>query len=455
MNTQHATPDADLKQGAFLSFMDLKAAAAEGEIRTLLAAIPDMQGRLQGKRLAVLPLFDRIGADAEAPVAEACAYLLATNIDMDPIDGFDLTGWADGFQDIRFRADWSTLRLLPYLPHTAVVLCDAVFADATPVAVAPRQMLRVQLERLADLGYGPQVGLESEFLLYKDGKPVTRHNMDYGLDHPPHLGDFFRHLEDALFDAGIPVEAVKTEGQPGQIEVTFPYGPALEACDNHVLYKQTVKHLAVRHGMLASFMAAPATGVGSGLHAHLSLLREGEPVFATTSPRDLPMEARHSIAGLLSAMPYLGPFYGPYVNSYKRYGAYSFAPQYMNWGIDNRGCAIRVTGHGNGTHLEGRLPGADANPYLAVAALLASIGHGLRDKPNPPPLHEGDAYTDRNSPPVPPDLPAALASFESSPLVRELFGEEVVRHYARAAEAAIGEHRRMVTDIELELLDRV
>ncbi|MEU9405139.1 glutamine synthetase family protein [Streptomyces sp. NPDC048281] len=455
MNTQHAAPDVGLKRGAFLSFMDLKEAATHGEIRTLLAAIPDMQGRLKGKRLAVLPLLDAIGTDAEAPVAEACAYILATNINMDPLTGFDLAGWDNGFPDIRARADWSTLRRLPYLPHTAVVLCDAVYADTTPVAVAPRQMLRVQLEHLAELGYEPEIGLESEFLLYKDDELVGAHNMDYSLDHLPYLGDFFRHLEDALFDVGIPVLAVKTEGQRGQIEITFPHGPALEACDHHVLYKQTVKHLAVRHGMLASFMAAPATGVGSGLHAHLSLLREGAPAFATTSPRDLPTEVmRHSIAGLLSAMPHLGPLYGPYINSYRRYGAYSFAPKYMNWGTDNRGCAIRVTGHGPGTHLEVRLAGADANPYLAVAALLASIGHGLRDKPNLPSIHLGDAYADTNSPPVPPDLQAALAAFESSALVRDLFGEDVVRHYARAAEAEVDEHRRQVTDIERAMLDR-
>ncbi|RPE39084.1 glutamine synthetase [Streptomyces sp. Ag109_O5-1] len=456
MNNQHAMPDADLERGAFSSFMDLKEAAEHGDIRTLLAAIPDMQGRLKGKRLAALPLLDEIDADANAPVAEACAYILATNINMDPLAGFDLTGWADGFRDIRARADWSTLRLLPYLPHTAVVLCDAVYADTAPVAIAPRQMLRAQLERLAELGYVPQVGLESEFLLYnRDGEPVMPHNMDYALDHPPHLSDFFRHLEDALFDAGIRVLAVKTEGQRGQIEVTFPYGPALEACDSYVLYKQTVKHLAVRHGMLASFMAAPATGVGSGLHAHLSLLREGEPAFATTSPRDLPTEAmRHSIAGLLAAMPHLALLYAPYPNSYKRYGAYSFAPKYMNWGIDNRGCAIRVTGHGQGTHLENRLPGADTNPYLGIAATIASIAYGLRDKPNLPPVSLGDAYTDQTSPSVPWDLSAALASFASSSLANDLFGQDVVRHYTRAAEAELAEHRRMVTDIERELLDR-
>lgn len=450
MGSQHTDQDHELSQLAGrISANALHAAVESQDITTVEVAVPDMMGRLKGKRLNALTFLDRIAIGRH--VSEACAYILATNVGMDPLGGFDLTGWDKGFQDLGMVADLDTLRVLPYLPGVALVHCDAVQPDGTPLEVAPRRMLRTQLDRLAELGFEARVGLESEFVLCDGLQPVAPHNLDYGLDHPPVLSDFLQYLEDCLPEVGVPVEATKTEGAPGQVEITFQYGPALAACDDYTVYRQTVRHLAKRHGLTATFMSAPFTGVGSGLHLHLSLWRDGKPAFAAASGEELPATMRHSIAGLLSKMPHLAPLYAPNPNSYKRYAtAHSFAPQYMNWGHDNRGCAVRVTGHGDGTHLEIRLPGADANPYSALAASLASIVHGLTEKLTPPDPCQHDAYADRQAPPVRRDLAEALSYFDGNNFAETALGAEVVRHYATAAENELAEHRRQVTDVERE-----
>ncbi|MGW7261090.1 glutamine synthetase family protein [Streptomyces sp. NPDC054834] len=438
-----------------ISLEELRAAVEQGTITTVMVAVPDMMGRLQGKRLAAGVFLDRVSADAR--VSEACAYILATNVNMDALPGFDLTGWEQGFKDIGTVADLATLRILPHLPGTALVHADAVHPDSTPVDVAPRHILNTQLEHLAELGFQARVGLESEFLLCQGLEPVVAHNLDYALDHPPLLADFFHHLQHALHAAGTPIEAVKTEGAAGQVEVTFPYGPALAACDAYTVYKHATRYVAQRHGLTASFMAAPFTGTSSGLHLHLSLWTSDDtPAYAAACETQMPDAMRHSIAGLLSAMPHLAPLYAPHPNSYKRYATpHSFAPQYMNWGYDNRGCAIRVTGHGDGMHLEIRLPGADANPYLALAASLAAIHHGLSEKLTPPPPCHGDPYRDRHALPVRRDLTEALTYFDGSNLAHHLLGLNVMRHYTQAAHTEITEHRRHVTDIErTRLFDR-
>ncbi|MFD7769844.1 glutamine synthetase family protein [Streptomyces sp. NPDC059787] len=429
-----------------VSLDELKGAVARGEITTVRLAVPDMQGRLKGKILNASVFLDRMLSKAEM-----CAYVLATDIDMTPLGGFDLTGWEQGYGDMGITADQNSIRLLPHQPGTALVLADAFHHDGKPVEVAPRRILRTQLARLAELGFEVRVGLESEFLLCKGLQPVVPHNLDYALTHPPLLTEFFRQVEDALRGAGTPVESIKTEGAPGQVEITFPYGPALEACDAYTVYKHTVRYLAQRQVLTASFMAAPFTGVGSGMHLHVSLWQNGTSAFATSSGTRLPEVMRYGIAGLLSGMPHLAPLYAPFPNSYKRHATpHSFAPQHMNWGYDNRGCAVRVTGHGDSTHLEVRLPGADANPYLALAASLAAITHGVTEKLTPPDPCLGDAYEDRQAPPVRRDLAEALAYFDGSTLAQSLLGDEVVRHYARAAQAEITEHSRQVTDVERE-----
>ncbi|MFE9099061.1 glutamine synthetase family protein [Streptomyces sp. NPDC007264] len=325
--------------------------------------------------------------------------------------------------------------------------------------MAPRYMLRRQLDHLAARGLRAKVGLETEFVLfqgthaeaeqsvYRGLRPIVTNNLDYSLDHPLPLDAFFRKLQAALAGAGLPVEAVKGEGSPGQIEVTFPYGDALQACDGHLVFKHAVRHTAERAAMAPTFMAAPSTGVASGCHVHLSLWRDDEPVFAEQDGR-LPELARRVIAGLLDALPDLAPLYAPSPNSYKRYQADSFAPTTFSWGRDNRTCAVRVVGHGDGLHLEVRLPGADANPYLALTAALAAAQHGIDHELEPPPPRTGSAYRATDDRPVPTTLHGALEAFQESKLASQLLSPGVIDHYSRAAEIELDVLRTQVTDIE-------
>ncbi|MFE2522188.1 glutamine synthetase family protein [Streptomyces mirabilis] len=447
-------------RSGLLSPDELRAAVHSGEITTVMLAVPDMMGRLKGKRLSASVFLDRMLSKAEA-----CAYILATDVDMTPLEGFDLTGWDDGYGDLSVIPSQDTIRVLPHLPGAALIHADVTDEDGELLEIAPRHMLRTQLDKLAALGLEVRVGLESEFVLYQGSplqahaaryralQPAAFHNLDYALDHPPALTDFFQHLEDALHGAGTPVESVKTEGAPGQLEITFPYRPAMTACDAYTVYKHAVRHIAQRRGMTPTFMAAPRTGTGSGLHLHLSLLNAADyrNAFAThPDEEELPATMQRAIAGLISAMPHLAPLYAPHPNSYKRYTPHSFAPTRFTWGYDNRSCAIRVTGHGTGRHLEVRLPGADANPYLALAAALAAIHHGLTTEPELPPHISGNAYQEADALPVPRDLVEALADFDDSKIAQNAFGAAVVRHYAYAAQHEIDAHRKRVTDTELE-----
>ncbi|MFD7003018.1 glutamine synthetase family protein [Streptomyces mirabilis] len=442
----------------FLSLDGLRAAVEVEEVATVMLAIPDMLGRLKGKRLNARVFLERMLSGAEA-----CAYLLATDVDMNPVPGYCLTGWDQGYGDLSVIPDESTIRVLSYLPGTVLVHADLAHPDGELVSVAPRHMLRVQLERLQARGLQVRAGWESEFVLYEGVapqahaaryrrlRPVSPHNLDYALDHPPQLSDFFQHLEDALHGAGTPTESVKTEGAPGQVEVTFPYGPALPACDSYTVYKHAVRHIAQRRGMTPTFMAAPAARVGSGLHLHLSLWSGERNAFAARfGETDLPETMRQSLAGLLSGLPHMAPLYAPTPNSYKRYNPHSFAPTHYTWGHDNRTCAVRITGHAEGRHLEIRLPGADANPYLTLAAALAAVHHGLTTEPELPPPTAGDAYQEADALPVPRDLVEALADFDDSKIAQNAFGAAAVRHYAHAAQHEIDAHRKRVTDIELE-----
>ncbi|MCW8095844.1 glutamine synthetase family protein [Streptomyces tauricus] len=450
----------------FLAPEELDRLVRDRQITTVMVAVPDIQGRLKGKRLDAQTFLDRL---PDGP--EMCRYVLATDLDMNPQPGYDLTGWHDGFGDLRVVPDRGTIRRLNYLPRTVLVHGDAVHPDGSPVEIAPRQILRRQIEKLAALGLKAKVGIESEFMLYRHTAaqarrrgyqgltPVSPHNLDYALDHPVALSGFFDHLHDALRAAGAPPEAIKTEGAPGQIEVTWPYedpyGDPLRACDAYTVHQHAVRQIAERHGMVPTFMAAPQTGVGSGMHLHVSLWHGDEPVFHTLRPSELPARLQHSIAGLIENLPYMGPLYAPTPNSYRRFRPHSFAPTNFSWGRDNRTCAVRVTGHGTHPHLENRVPGADANPYLALAATLASIAHGIRTEPKLPEPCTGDAYHATEPLPVPQTLDEALTDFANSQLAQEAFGSRVVEHYTRAGEIELAAVKDQVTDVELKRgLDR-
>ncbi len=427
----------------------------EGLIKTVLPVLPDMTTALRGKRLPANSVIDRLDGSSKAPtLMEACAYLFATDVDMTPSDAYPLSGWHSGFKDMTAVADLGAIRVLR--PGTVLVHCDAVQPDGQPVEEAPRRVLSRQLQRLADRhGLEVKVGLESEVVLHTRSRrrPIFEHNSDYALNHGRNLAEFFPRLERALDIAATPVESVKTEGAAGQIEVAFPYGPALRACDDYSVYKHLLREVASEHHMVPTFMAAPATGTGSGLHLHVSLWDQDDaPVFATDDPGKLPPTMEHTIAGLLTVLPELMPLLAPTPNSYRRYQPHSFAPTHFTWGIDNRTCAVRVTGHGRGIHLEVRIPGADANPYLALAAVCAAIEAGLRHEMIPPAARTGDSYHENSSKaatPIPRDIISATVAFENSAVARDAFGADVVRHYATAAHQEHGALEYLVPDTEI------
>ncbi|MFJ8795057.1 glutamine synthetase family protein [Streptomyces sp. NPDC102462] len=439
-----------------LSVTDLRNLVKGGAIDTVLLALPDLQGRLKGKRYDADHFLRRVAHHG----AEMCAYILATDAEMSPADGFALTSWEAGYQDLSVQPDLATLRVVPWLPRTAIVLGDAVHHDSTPIEVAPRQILHQQLARLSRHGLQAKAGIETEFTLYQGTyteaeragyqslRPMTTENLDYALDHAPDCDRFLRRLQRALTGAGMPVEAIKTEAGPGQIEVTFPYGPALTACDRHLLFKHAVRTLGTRAGLAPTFMAAPETGRANGLHLHVSLWSKAlSQLHAPDNEYELSQTGRNSIAGLLAGLPELGPLYAPNVNSYKRFTAGSFAPTTVRWGRDNRTCAIRVVGRGEGLHLEIRVPGADANPYLALSAVLAAIDHGITHQLPLGPAETGNAYAGGGTP-VPPTLTDALTAFQNSALAQSAFGTEIVEHYARLACLELAHHQSLVTDAE-------
>ncbi|WP_435211994.1 glutamine synthetase family protein [Streptomyces sp. bgisy034] len=438
------------------SLPELRNLVKAGAVDTVLLALPDLQGRMKGKRYDAGHFLKRVAHQG----AEVCAYTLATDVEMNPVDGFALTSWETGYQDLSVQPDLSTMSLVPWMPRTAVVLGDAVHHDGTPIEIAPRQILHQQLTRLARHGLHAKAGIETEFVLYQDSyaqaeqagyqglRPVTAENLDYALDHDPVSDRFLRRLQRALAGAGMPVEAIKTEAGPGQIEVTFPYGQALTACDRHLLFKHAVRTLGTRARLAPTFMAAPETGRANGLHLHVSLWSNGiNRLNVPDSDHELSPTGRHAIAGLLASLPDLGPFYAPNLNSYKRFTPGSFAPTLFTWGHDNRTCAVRVVGRGESLHLEIRVPGADANPYLAMAAVVAAIGYGIEHQIPLSPAQTGNTYRETGTP-VPPTLAHALTAFQDSPSARHAFGADVVGHYARLARLELDHHRLLVTDTE-------
>ncbi|MFE3024044.1 glutamine synthetase family protein, partial [Nocardia tengchongensis] len=376
---------------------------------------------------------------------------------------YEMSSWDTGYGDFVLRPDLTTLRLLPWLPGTALVLCDVEQVDThgnhgQPVPASPRQVLRAQLDRLAEHGLYAYVGTELEFLVfddtyesafrtgYRDLTPANQYNVDYSMLGTARIEPLLRRIRTEMSGAGMYVESAKGECNPGQHEIAFRYDEALVTCDNHSIYKTGAKEIAAQDGRSITFMAKYNEREGNSCHIHISLRdASGQPVFADGDGPGALM--RHFIAGQLDSLRELTYMLAPNINSYKRFQAGSFAPTALAWGRDNRTCALRVVGHGPSLRLENRIPGGDVNPYLAVAAVIAAGLHGIdRQLPLEPEFH-GNAYRS-NRPRVPHTLREAAHLFGESKVAQQAFGADVVRHYRNAAQVELDAYDAAVTDWE-------
>ncbi|WP_067829329.1 glutamine synthetase family protein [Actinomadura kijaniata] len=440
-----------------LSLDGLRAEAEAGRLDTVIIAITDMQGRLQGKRLSARFFLDEIAAHG----AEGCNYLLAVDVDMNTVDGYAMSSWDTGYGDFVMRPDLGTLRRVPWEEGAALVHADVAWEDGSDVAASPRQVLRRQLARLADRGWAAYVGTELEFVVYQDSyeeawrrayrdlTPANQYNVDYSLLGGARVEPLLRRIRNGMAGAGMYVESAKGECNLGQHEIAFRFAEALATCDNHTLYKTGAKQIAAQEGMSITFMAKPNEREGNSCHIHISLRDDdGRPVLAGDGPHGLSKIGEHFIAGQLACLRDFTLMYAPNINSYKRYQPGSFAPTAIRWGVDNRTCALRLVGHGPSLRIENRVPGGDVNPYLAVAALVASGLHGIDDEL---PLEEpfrGNAYA-AEAETVVGSLRDAAADWTSSALAGEAFGKEVVEHYANYARVELAAFDRAVTDWEM------
>ncbi|MEO8744129.1 MAG: glutamine synthetase family protein [Candidatus Dormiibacterota bacterium] len=434
-----------------LTLEALERAVAAHSIDTVVLALVDMEGRLVGKRLTARHFLET----AVSHGAESCEYLLATDVDMSPQQGYGLAGWNRGFGDFQLKPDFSTLRLVPWQQSTALVLADAYAESGAPIQVSPRQILRRQLERLSSLGVAAQVGTELEFMIfrgsyreawesgYRNLTKATPYSVDYALLDTTGIEPLVRRIRNSMEAAGMNVESSKGECNLGQHEINFRYGSGLAACDDHTIYKFGAREIAAQEGMAITFMAKFDQREGSSCHVHLSLAgKDGANAFA--ADREM---FDGFLAGQLACLREMTLLFAPQVNSYKRYVPGMFAPTAVAWGNDNRTCAMRVIGHGQSLHIENRLPGADVNPYLAVAAMIAAGLHGLDRKLPLEPATKGSAY-EGSHPRVPHSLQAARELFASSKAAREAFGDEVVDHYVHRADIEVAAFESSITDWE-------
>ncbi len=439
-----------------LTLDDLRADVESGAVDTVLLVMTDMQGRLAGKRLHAPFFVDEVAAHG----AEGCNYLLAVDVDMNTVQGFAMSSWETGYGDFVFRPDLSSLRRLPWLERTALVVADLEWIDGSPVAASPRQILRRQLDRLAERGWRANIGSELEFLLFRDSydearakryhdlTPANPYNVDYSILGTTMVEDVLRPIRLGMAGAGINVEDSKGECNFGQHEVNFRYSDALSMADNHSVYKNGAKEIAYMHGCALSFMAKYDEREGNSCHIHISLWDEKGSLSPDEEGHGRSRLFDHFIAGQLAATKELAYFFAPNVNSYKRYAWGSFAPTTLVWGVDNRTCGFRVVGHGAGLRLESRISGADVNPYIAFAAMIAAGLHGIDNELELEPAYPGNAYDAVDKPRLPGSLHEAVALLEGSAIARTAFGDDVVDHYLHYARTEQRAFEAAVTDWE-------
>lgn len=445
-----------------MTFDELKTQIEQGAIDTVLTCMVDMQGRLMGKRFHAESFLDI----ADGGETHCCNYLLATDLDMATPDGYASTSWSAGYGDYVMKPDLTTLRPVPWLEGTALVLCDILDHHThDPIPFAPRQVLKRQIERAKAMGFDPIMATELEFFLFqgthdaiarngfRDLQPISNYNEDYHIFQTSKEEPVMRPIRNHLRKMGIPVEGSKGEAEAGQEELNIKYAAALDTADYHTLAKHGIKEIAHQQGFAATFLPKwHHDRVGSAAHVHQSLWRDGQNAFYDPDdPLGKSAIMDHYMAGLLTYAADYTVFVAPYINSYKRFAKGTFAPTKIVWSVDNRTAAYRLCGDGTkGVRVECRTPGADMNPYLAMAAMLAAGLKGIEDRLSLPDAYAGDAYSDSDTAQyIPTTLRDARDALIASDMLRDAFGAETVAHYARAAEWEIDEFNRIVTDYEI------
>jgi glutamine synthetase len=437
-----------------LTLDQLRTDVESGAIDTVVVAFTDMQGRLLGKRVHAEFFLE----ESLEHGIEGCNYLLALEMEMDPVPGYELASWERGYGDFGIRVDPATLRRITWLEGTALVLGDVVWHDGSPVRPSPRQVLKAQVERAEALGLTPMFGTELEFYLlkdtyaeahakhYRDLRPSVPYVLDYHVLATTYDEPFIRQIRNGMHAAGIKVENSKGEAWPGQQEINFRFADAVTTADNHVVYKNGAKELAHLNGMSITFMAKPDhTWIGNSCHIHGSLWRGQEPAFTDDALFG------SWLAGWIEHARELAIFHAPNVNSYKRFAAGSWAPTTLAWGEDNRTCGFRIVGHGRSKRVETRIPGGDVNPYLALAALIAAGLDGVERELAPPPKIEGNAY-ESDADRFPSTLREAIAALEQGTFARGALGDDVVDHYLNYARTEQRLFDEVVTCYERERL---
>jgi glutamine synthetase len=439
-----------------LSLEELRAEVEAGTIDTVVTAFTDMQGRLFGKRIVGEYFLDEVVSHG----VEGCDYLLALDMEMEPLPGYEMANWEEGYGDFAIVPDMSTLRRIPWLDRTALVLCDVANHDGSPVVASPRQVLIAQYERARGMGYTPMFASELEFYLYKETyaeanekgfnelTPTIPYILDYHILATTMDEQYLGPIRRGMHAAGIPVEFSKGEAWYGQHEVNTRYADAVTAADRHTIYKNGVKEIAFLHGISATFMAKPSEkDIGSSCHIHSSLVdADGKSMFVDGEEETDAFH--HYIGGMRAHLRELALFVAPSINSYKRYATESWAPTSISWGRDNRTCGFRVVGHGQSRRVECRIPGADANPYLAMAALLAAGLDGIENKTDPGPELRGNAYEAGEAEPFPSSLRESVELWEGSDFARTAFGESAWKHYLNYGQTEQRLFDQVVTDYE-------
>lgn len=435
----------------------LLAGIKAGQIDTIQVAGPDMASRLVGKRFTADCFLSQLVKGS----THGCNYLFAVDLTMEPQDGYALANWEAGFGDFELRPDLNAIFLIPWEASSALVFCDFHHHDGKLVEQAPRTILRRQVERLESLGLRANIASELEFFLYNEDydaaarmdhtglTAASSYRIDYHILQTGREEPLIREIRNQMLAAGLPIENSKGEWGVGQHEINMTYADPMLMADRHVIFKHGTKHIAQAHGKSITFMAKPKRGeAGSSCHIHVSLFDEKGNVFWDKDAHTGTELYRHFLGGLLKYCRELTLFFAPTINSYKRFEAMSWAPTKQVWATDNRTTGFRVVGHDSGFRIENRMPGADANPYLAFAAMIAAGLAGIEEKLECGAEYHGNAYVDAKLPSIPSTLRDAAELFAASELAKKSFGKEVVEHYTHAARLEVREFDAAVTDWE-------